>query len=136
MIEIKNLTKQKVKDDLIVKVIEKVLKGEKAGKWNISICLVGCAKIKELNNSFRDKNTPTDVLSFSGLEVKGSKEKVGEIFVCLKEVQDNAKKDSLSFQKALDWAIVHSILHLLGYTHEKSEKQAEKIRKKEQKYLN
>ena len=136
MIEIKNFSGQKVRDDLIVKIIEKVLKEEKAGKWNISICLVGCAKIKELNKSFRGKNTPTDVLSFSGLEVKGSKEKVGEIFVCLKEIQNNAKKDSLSFQKALDWAMVHSVLHLLGYTHEKSEKQAEKMIKKEQVYLN
>ncbi len=136
MIEIKNLTQQKVRDDLIIKIIEKVLKEEKAGKWDISICLVGCAKIKELNKSFKGKDTPTDVLSFAGLEFKGGEEKIGEIFVCLKEVKNNAKKDSLSFQKALDWAMVHSVLHLLGYTHEKSEKQAKRMRKKEQAYLN
>ena len=135
MIEIANLTKQKVKQDLIVKIAQKVLLGEKAKKWNISICFVGCAKIKELNKNFKGKDAQTDVLSFAGLEIDGCKEKVGEIFVCLKEVQANAKKDGQSLREALDWAVVHSILHLLGYDHEKSEKDAGIMRKKEQAYL-
>lgn len=135
MIEVINLTKQKASKNFIAKVAEKVLAGEKAKKWNISICLVGCAKIKELNKNFRGKDISTDVLSFAGLEVTGSKEKVGEIFLCLKEVQANAQKEKQSFKKALDWAIIHSVLHLLGYDHERSEKDANIMRKKEQAYL-
>ena len=135
MIEIINLTKQKVREDLIVKIVEKVLKGEKAKKWDISICLVGCAKIKELNKNFRGIDALTDVLSFAGLEIKGSKQKSGEIFVCLKEVENNAQKEKQSFQKMLNWAIVHSVLHLLGFDHETTEKQASKMRQKEQKYI-
>jgi probable rRNA maturation factor len=135
MIEIINLTRQKVSNDLVVEIAEKVLKGERAGKWDISIVFVGCAKIKELNKKFKGKDAQTDVLSFSGLEVKGGKEKVGEIFVCLKEVQANARKDNQSFQKTLDWAVAHSVLHLLGYDHEKTEQGARKMRQKEEKYL-
>jgi probable rRNA maturation factor len=135
MIEIINLTRQKVRQDLVVDIAQKVLVGEKAKKWDISICLVGCAKIKELNKRFKGKDAQTDVLSFSGLEVKGGKEKIGEIFICLKEVQANAKKDGQSLGEALDWAVVHSVLHLLGYDHEKSEKDANIMRKKEQTYL-
>ncbi len=125
MIEISNLTRQKVNNDFVIEIVQKVLKGEKAGKWEVSIVFVGCAKIKELNKKFRGNDLPTDVLSFSGLEVKGNKEKIGEIFVCLKMIEKNN----------MAWAIVHSVLHLLGYEHEKSEQAAKKMRQKEAKYL-
>lgn len=125
MVEIKNLTRQKVKHGLIAKKAQEVLLGEKADNWDISICLVSCAKIKNLNKKFRGKNEPTDVLSFSGLGIKGVKEKIGEIFICPQMIAKNE----------IDWAIVHSVLHLLGYDHEKTAKEAEKMRQKEQIYL-
>ncbi|MDO8524370.1 MAG: rRNA maturation RNase YbeY [bacterium] len=121
MIEISNLTRQKISDDLVIKVVEKVLAGERAGGWDISIVFVGCAKIRELNKKFRNIDNPTDVLSFANLETKGSKNKIGEIFVCPKMI---AKND-------MPWAIAHSVLHLLGYTHEGSKKDMEKMRQKE-----
>lgn len=118
MIEISNLTRQKIDNNLVIEITKKVLKGERAGKWDISIVFVGCAKIKELNKKFRKINRPTDVLSFAGLETHGSKEKIGEIFVCPKMIAKNN----------MSWAIIHSILHLLGYTHAQ-------MRKKQAKYL-
>ncbi|MDD5738571.1 MAG: rRNA maturation RNase YbeY [Candidatus Pacebacteria bacterium] len=129
------MTKQKVRNDLVVDIVQKVLAGEKANNWDISIVFIGCAKIKELNKKFRKKDSSTDVLSFSGLEIKGGQERIGEIFICLEKIQENAQKDGQSFQKALNWAISHSVLHLLGYDHEKSEKDAKKMRQKEEKYL-
>ncbi|MDD5433168.1 MAG: rRNA maturation RNase YbeY [Candidatus Pacebacteria bacterium] len=134
MVEIKNLTRQKVKQNLIIKKVEEILLKERADNWDISICLVGCAKIKELNRRFRRKNSSTDVLSFTGLEIQGSKKRVGEVFICLKEVANNARKSGLSIQKTLDWAVVHAILHLLGYDHEKSSDTAAKMSRKEQEY--
>lgn len=136
MIEITNLTKQKVSKGLIVKKIEQVLRGEKAKDWDISICLATCAKIRELNKKFRGKNKSTDVLSFVGLEVKGDKTKVGQIMVCPVKVKANAKKFGRSFQEELRHALIHSVLHLLGYEHEKSQQDAEKMRSKEKIYLN
>ncbi len=118
MIEISNLTRQKIDKDLVVKIAEKVLKAERVGGWDISLVFVGCAKIKELNKKFRKIDRPTDVLSFAGLEVGKNKEKIGEIFVCPKMMEKNA----------MPWAIAHSVLHLLGYTHKQ-------MRKKEAKYL-
>jgi len=119
------LTRQKIRQDLIINIVQKVLVGEKDKKWDISICLVGCAKIRELNKKFRNIDRPTDVLSFANLEIKGSKNKIGEIFVCPKMI---AKGE-------MSWAIIHSVLHLLGYTHEESKKDSERMRKKEAKYL-
>jgi ssRNA-specific RNase YbeY (16S rRNA maturation enzyme) len=59
------------------------------------------------------------------LEIQGAKEKIGEIFVCPKMVAKNG----------MNWAIIHSVLHLLGYDHESSAKGAEKMRQKEEKYF-
>lgn len=118
MIEVTNLTKQRVDSGEAIKIAEKVLKGENSLLWDISIVFVECAKIKELNKTFRKINKPTDVLSFAGLEAKGAKEKIGEIFVCPEMVE----KDKMN------WAIAHSVLHLLGFTHAQ-------MRKKQVKYL-
>ena len=112
MIEISNLTRQKISNDLVIEIVQKVLKGEGAGRWDISIVFVGCATIKKLNRKFRNVNKPTDVLSFSGLEIKGIEGKIGEIFVCPKEIAKNN----------MPRAIIHSVLHLLGYTHEQMRK--------------
>jgi len=135
MIEVTNLTKQKVRNDLVVKIAEKVLKEEKEKGWDISIVFVGCAKIKELNRKFRGKNFSTDVLSFSGLEIEGSKKRIGEIFICQKEAQTNARKEKKNVEEVLNWIIAHSVLHLLGYDHEKPGREAEKMRQKEEKYI-
>ncbi len=135
MIEITNLTKQKIGKSLIAEKVEQVLQGEKAKNWDISICLATCAKIRELNKKFRNRDQATDVLSFIGLEVKGSKAKVGQIVVCPRKVKENAKKFNRSFQEELELVLIHSTLHLLGYEHEKSRNEAEKMKKKEQAYL-
>lgn len=136
MIEVINLTNRKIGKDLIVKTAQKVLDGEKSKKWNISVCLAGERKIRELNKNFRDKDVSTDVLSFSGLEVKGGGNiKEGQIIICPAEIEKDALKEKKSFQKVFKRALIHSILHLLGYNHEESEKEALKMRKKEEKYL-
>ncbi|MDD4990215.1 MAG: rRNA maturation RNase YbeY [Candidatus Pacebacteria bacterium] len=134
MIEITNLTKQKIGKSLIAEKVEQVLRGEKAKNWDISICLATCAKIRELNKKFRGKNKSTDVLSFAELEVKGNKNKVGQIIICPIKVKENAKEFGRSFQEELRHVLIHSVLHLLGYEHEKSQQDAEKMRKKEQAY--
>jgi len=135
MIKITNLTKRAVDTNFIVKTVQHVLIGEKAGTWDISICLTNCAKMKEFNRRFRKKNKPTDVLSFAGLEIKGNKKKLGQVIICPTEVKANAKKFSRSFQEELKLVLVHSVLHLLGYEHEKTEKQAQKMRVRELAYL-
>jgi len=90
--------------------------------------LVGQARIKKLNKQYRQKNRPTDVLAFAynGL---------GEIVICLEQVKRNAQKFNTSFKDELKRVLIHGILHLLGYDHEQSVKQAQQMRKKEEIYL-
>jgi len=60
---------------------------------------------------------------------------LGEIVICLREVKKNARRFNSTFKKELVRVLIHGILHLLGYDHEKLEKEAEKMEEKENYYL-
>ena len=134
MIEINNLTTSRVDEDFLKKTAKMVLEGEHPPKGrvpeeaNLSIALVGQGRMRELNKKYRKKNRVTDVLAFPYSDS-------GEVIVCLKEVKKNAKKYDTTFEKELSKVLIHGILHLLGYNHEKSEVQAKKLEEKENYYL-
>jgi len=128
MIEINNLTTSKIDEKKLKKVIKKVLEGENIRCEDLSIALVDPAGIKELNKKYRKQNRVTDILSFS---YNGS----GEIIICPQVVKKNAKKFALNFKKELAKVLIHGILHLLGYDHEKNKVKAKKMEDKEKYYL-
>lgn len=121
MIEINNLTKFRIDKKLFSTVAKIVLKGENRGRENISLAFVNKAEIKKLNKKFRKKDKATDVLSF-GLNEKNY---LGEIVICSEAVR---KGEMLK-------VFIHGILHLCGYEHERSEKEAEIMEKKQNFYL-
>ena len=131
MIEINNLTKYGVDRKIFSTVAKIVLKGENRITETLSLAFVGKAEIKKLNKKFRKKNKPTDVLSFD-LKEKGY---LGEIIICPEVVKENAKKYGVSKKNEMLKVFVHGIMHLCGYNHEKSEKDAEEMEKKQEKYL-
>ncbi len=130
MIEINNLTAVRIDEEFLRKVCQKVLKEEKRGKTNLSIALVGQSRVRELNKRYRGKNQVTDVLSFPDGEIG-----LGEIVVCPSEVKRSARRFDLTFEKELARVLIHGILHLLGYGHEKSGAAAKKMEEKQNYYL-
>ena len=121
MIEINNLTGSRINNKRLKKIAESVFKKESVNcqkvKKTISVAFVGKDAIKELNRKYRKKNKATDELSF-----RYSKD-CGELVICPDLTKDIAR------------SLVHGILHLLGYDHEKSKKNAEEMQKKEEYYL-
>jgi len=139
MIEINNLTTSSVDKDFFKKTAQKVLKNESALPFTLSIVLVGSVRIKKLNKKYRKKNRVTDVLAF-GQEQKfpalpKRELELGEIVICLQEVKKNAKRFNSTFKKELTRVLIHGILHLLGYDHEKSKREAKEMEGKEEYYL-
>jgi probable rRNA maturation factor len=130
MIEINNLSGyyKKINSSFIKKTIEKVLKAEGFSSKNIeiSVGIVNSEEIKKINKAYRKKNKPTDVLSFGTIG-----EDLLEIIICPEEVQKNGKNFDEEFKKV----IIHGTLHLLGYNHEKEEKEALKMFAKQENYL-
>ena len=131
MIEINNLTKFAVDKKKFSTVAKKVLKGENKEIENISLAFVEKSEIQKLNKKFRNKNKPTDVLSFNINEDSC----LGEIVICPDVAKENAKKFGVAVKHEVMKLFIHGILHLLGYDHEKSKKEAEGMEEKERKYL-
>ncbi len=130
MIEVNNLTGFRVNKDFLKKIAQKVLANEKKNKTELSIALVGPKRIKELNKKYRGKNKITDVLSFT------YNKSSGEIVICPQEVRKNAKRFDYSFKKELVRILIHGILHLLEYDHEKTKRESKKMERKENYYFN
>ena len=130
MIEINNLFKgeEKIDKAFIKKIAENVLKEEGVFNKNIeiSIAIVDSPEIKKINNQYRKKNKPTDILSFGKIG-----EDLLEIVICPKEV----KKNGEVFKEELKRVVIHGILHLIGYDHEKSKKEALEMFAKQDKYF-
>jgi len=125
MIEINNLTNFPVDKKFLTGVAKKVLKGENREIENISIAFVSSDEIKKLNQKYRKKNKPTDVLSFGkSLDFESD---TAEIVICPEIVKENGDE--------LAKMLIHGILHILGYDHEKTTKEAEEMERKQEKYL-
>ena len=107
----------------------------------ISVSLVGESEIKQLNNKYRHKNKVTDVLSFpmsEKLQVTSYKLQVldlGDIFICFPFAKKQAKGENVDIETKLAQLTVHGFLHLLGYDHERSEKDEIEMFKLENKIL-
>ncbi len=131
MIEINNLTSFPVDKNSFSQVAKNVLKGENELLKTFSLAFVEEEEIKKLNKKFRNKNKPTDVLSFLLKE----NNYLGEIIICPKAVKENAKKAKKSINEEMMKVFIHGILHLLGYDHEKTAKAAKIMEIKQEEYL-
>ena len=98
-------------------------------------CILACdnRQIKHLNNKFRGKNCPTNVLSFpASLENYETKNtltpgeannfhELGDIAIAFDICKKEATKSKVKFEHHVYHLIVHSVLHLLGFDHEEEE---------------
>ena len=97
---------------------------EKLGKtnWDISILLCDDETIRQLNAEYRNKNEPTDVLSFElGDTVEEDGEKrflAGDIVISLQTLYENAHYFNVEPDEEFRRLIIHGILHLSGMDHQ------------------
>jgi probable rRNA maturation factor len=124
MIEIINISggDKNVSKESLKKIAEKVLKLEKS-KLDLSIALVDSSEIRKLNKKYRKKDKATDVLSFG--------EDMNQIVICTDEV----KKNGEDFKKELTRVLIHGVLHILGYEHEKGGKKEKEMLSKQEEYF-
>ena len=103
----------------------------------ISVTFVDNAAIAELNNQYRNKPMPTDVLSFplgENDENNGCM-MLGDIVISMERAQEQATLYGHPLQREVAFLTVHSMLHLLGYDHENGGLEAMRMREKEEAVL-
>lgn len=97
---------------------------------DISVTVTDNIHIHELNREYRGVDRPTDVLSFpmysftdDDMPEEGPAPVVlGDIVISVERAKEQAVEYGHSFQREISFLTVHSVLHLLGYDHEVSEK--------------
>ncbi len=115
--------------------------GFKGKNIELSVNLVGEGRIRALNKKYLGKNRVTDVLSFpisdkvSIKPVDNGIIALGDIFICLPMAKKDALKEGVSLSSKLALLAIHGLLHLLGYDHEKSEKNKKEMFKLQNKIL-
>jgi probable rRNA maturation factor len=116
----------------------------------VTICLVSDAEIARMNEAFRKKKGPTDVLSFPSVargrpvplrrnSAKGTKGKIGEylgdVAISPATARRYAEKSGRKLPSELRVLILHGVLHLLGYDHETDRGQMYRVERKLRKRL-
>jgi probable rRNA maturation factor len=91
----------------------------------LSVVLTNDDRIRALNREFRDTDTPTDVLSFAQQEGDAfqapgdAPPHLGDVVISLQTAERQAREHGIAFDDELAHLLVHGILHLLGYDHER-----------------
>ena len=81
----------------------------------LSLVLANDSFIRNLNKTYRDKDKPTNVLSFPQDMENGL---LGDVVMALETLQQEAQEQDKSFHDHVMHMVVHGTLHLLGYDHE------------------
>jgi probable rRNA maturation factor len=114
----------------------------------VTVCLVSDAEIAGMNESFRKKRGPTDVLSFPAVKLRqprrskrrpaslvpfpqdGDAASLGDIAIAPAVAKRNAKNFGRTLPAELKILILHGVLHLLGFDHEADRGEMDRTEKK------
>ncbi|KAB2333908.1 rRNA maturation RNase YbeY [Bacillus mesophilum] len=106
------------------------VKEQVENETEVSVTFVTNERIQEINREYRDKDKPTDVISFA-MEELGEGEVallgiemprvLGDIIISVEKTKEQAEDYGHSFQRELGFLALHGFLHLLGYDHETEE---------------
>ncbi|MFC1991066.1 rRNA maturation RNase YbeY [Chloroflexota bacterium] len=98
----------------------------------MSLVITGQERVRQLNRDYRGKDEPTDVLAFSMTSGEGAGadltsfiappdgvSHLGEVIISCPQAVEQAKEHGHSIKREMAILIIHGVLHLLGYDHEK-----------------
>jgi probable rRNA maturation factor len=128
-----------------LQLIEKMLhhaaedQGIEAGS-ELSVTFMNNEEIQQINNDYRGKNVPTDVISFAmeelgegeiAINVPGAPRMLGDIIISVERAKEQAADYGHSEERELGFLAIHGFLHLLGYDHMEDEDEKEMTEKQE-----
>jgi rRNA maturation RNase YbeY len=102
----------------------------------LGIVFVGDQRMRGLNRRYRGKDHATDVLAFAMREASHfNADVLGDVVIAVPTAARQAKQGQHSLDEELAVLLVHGILHLCGYDHERSEKEARRMHRRERMIL-
>ncbi len=98
----------------------KALEALNVSNADLSLLITDDQEIRDLNRIYRDKDKPTDVLSFPMGDRVGDRIILGDVVISLDTAQRQAEEEEgISLEEVVERLLVHGIVHLLGYDHER-----------------
>ncbi len=104
----------------------------------LSILVVDDSEIKTLNKNYLNRSGPTNVIAFPMKEGDFSDinpQLLGDVVISIETAGREALQSGISTEERFTQLLVHGILHLFGFDHEKSEQDARKMEKKSNELL-
>ena len=117
----------------------RILRALGLARCELSVAIVDDPAIRALNRKYRHKNQPTDVLSFSQLEEPGapppnpaalsddSATILGDVVISIDTALAQSRAMRIAPHERLRTLLIHGVLHLIGYDHERSPADARRM---------
>lgn len=124
---------------MIREKLGKVLSALACHEGELSILLADDPKITELNQTYRGKAGPTNVLAFPMTEEAGqgvASGMLGDIVISVDSAARDAEETGEKLENAVYRLLVHGVLHLLGFDHELSPEDARRMEEEQERLLN
>ena len=105
-------------------------------EYYLSLLITTNDEIQEINREYRQKDAPTDVISFAYNETEniGPMNVLGDIVISMDRVREQSSEYGHSDEREFYYVLCHGMLHLLGYDHiEEEDKKV--MRKREEEIL-
>jgi probable rRNA maturation factor len=118
----------------------KILRAVDAGRADLSLLLVGDRFMRRLNRLYRRKDRTTDVLAFpvrkhaarpAPRAPRPAPALLGDIVISLPRAERQAAQAGHSLEREMALLLIHGLLHLLGYDHERSAREARRMSRRE-----
>ena len=99
---------------------------EKLSNCSVNLKILSNNEIQELNNKYRKKNSPTNVLSFTNEDIsKSITGDLGDIAISYQYLEEESRQQNKKFDYHLIHMIIHGVYHMLGFDHENNEMAAQ-----------
>jgi rRNA maturation RNase YbeY len=116
------------------KIAETILIIVGQAEAELSLALIGNAEMMKLNAQYRRKDYPTDVLSFpADGKLPSPNRLLGDVIISVEKAGEQAKERGRTRHAEMVTLLIHGIVHLLGYDHERSARDARAMKRLENK---
>lgn len=122
----------------IKKKAKTILNALESPDGELSILIVDDPEIAKLNKTYLGRSGPTNVIAFpmqEGAFGEINPNLLGDVVISLDTAAREAREDSISVESRFDQLLIHGILHLFGFDHEKTSEQTEEMTIKEEQLL-
>jgi len=131
-------SRHKISPKKIQQTVQVILSALDFPDGEISILLVDDPQIVTLNQKYLDRQGPTNVIAFAMREGEFSHltpHLLGDVVISMDTAAREAQDAGLSKARRFNELLIHGILHLFGYDHEDSKKEARRMEEKSRELL-